>query len=137
MQQYLYDILYGGFFGDKQALVLGLVHEDTVVDSHQAALLHLQRKLAFSPGVAQGQLRGPGVLVKHKGAADRTSALVDDNIHGKVEQFGVAVLHLKLGKKLPDDFAGTGVLRHAQRLVLDVGSQTGGKYLDGNSAGCG
>ena len=36
------DVLDGGFVRDEQALVPGLLHEDTVVDPDQATLLHLQ-----------------------------------------------------------------------------------------------
>ena len=89
----------GGLLTDPEALVLALCHQDAIVDSHQAALLHLQRELALPPGVAQGQLGWPGVVLENDRLAH---SFTDHHFHAEKEQFGVSVLHFVLAKELPD-----------------------------------
>ena len=91
-------VLAAGLLADQETLVLALVHQDAVVDSHQAALLHLQGELALPPGVAGGQLGRPGLVVQDHGAGD---GLAHHHVHAEIKQLGVPVLHFVLAKQLP------------------------------------
>ena len=76
------NVLHGRLVADQEALVLALGHEDAVVDPDQAALLHLQRELAFAPRVARGQLRGPGVVVEDKSSRH---CFTDHHFHAEIK----------------------------------------------------
>ena len=92
------DVLAAGLLADQQTLVLALVHEDAVVDPHQAALLHLQRELTLAPGVTGGELGRPGLVVQDHRAGD---GLAHHHVHAQIKQLWVPVLHFVLAKQLP------------------------------------
>ena len=137
VEEYSNHFLHRRVLTYQQTFVLGLVHEHTVMDPHQAALLHLQGELALTPGVAEGQLGGTGVLVEDQGPGHRAPRPADHYVHGEVEQLGVPVLHLVLGEELPDEVPRPCVVSDTQGFVLDVGAEAGGEHLDGHAAAVG
>ena len=111
----------GGLLTDKEALVLTLRHQDTVVDPDQAALLHLERKPALPPGVAQGQFGWPSVILKDDCLAH---SVTDHHFHAEIEQFGVAVLHFELAKQLPNQLTTVCLEAYTQCFVFNVRTET-------------
>jgi len=93
-----HHVLAAGLLADQETLVLALVHQDAVIDPHQAALLHLQGELALTPGIAGGELGRPGLIVQDHGAGHR---LAHHHVHAQIKQLWVPVLHFVLAKQLP------------------------------------
>ena len=91
-------VLTARLVADQETLVLALVHQDAVVDSHQATFLHLQGELALPPRVAAGQLCRSGLVVEDHGPGD---GLAHHHVHAEIKQLGVPVLHFVLAKQLP------------------------------------
>jgi hypothetical protein len=125
--------------GDEETLVLGLGHEDRVVDSDEASLSHLKSESAIAPRVTRFQLGRSGVIVQNQSSrffvfrgAGRSRCVVrlNSDFHGQVKEFRVSVSHLVLAQEHPDHFGRRCSVADAQRFVLDVGSETSGVDFD-------
>ena len=106
-----------------------LAHQDTVVHSHQAPLLHLHAELALAPGVARPQLGRPRVVIQHHRPLHWDPGLFHCHVHRQIEQLGVPVLHPTLGEEEPDQVPAGHALAHYHRLVLNVRGQALGVHL--------
>ncbi len=59
------DLTHGCLVRDQQTLVLGLGHEDGVVNSNKTSFPHLQGESAITPRITRLQLCRSGVIVEN------------------------------------------------------------------------
>ena len=103
MEQHSDDVFCCCRIRNQETLIPRFCHEDTVIDSNDSTLAHLQGELALSPWMAGFEFNWPRLVIQGERPLQWDPRPLDVNIHRKVEELGITVSHFVLGQEEPDE----------------------------------